>query len=109
MTEPLLGRSWPGKAMMLVIVLLVAVAAAACSGGSSSSAAPGPRADSGALAYAKCRRAHGIADFPDPNAQGGFSAPCVASRTSADAARHPAIQLAGPTAGSELAAASPGL
>jgi hypothetical protein len=24
------------------------------------------------LAYAKCMRAHGVPDFPDPNAQGGF-------------------------------------
>lgn len=27
------------------------------------------------LAYARCMRAHGIADFPDPNAEGGISLP----------------------------------
>jgi hypothetical protein len=74
MTEPWPGRTRPGKAMMLVAAALVAVAAAACSGGPSSSVASGP-ADSGALAYARCMRTHGISDFPDPNAQGGFSAP----------------------------------
>ncbi|HTX01744.1 MAG TPA: hypothetical protein VMD59_23375 [Acidimicrobiales bacterium] len=40
----------------------------------------GPAGNSGTatadqLAYAKCMRSHGLSDFPDPNAQGGFSAP----------------------------------
>lgn len=76
MTEPWPGRSWPGKAMTLVGAALVAVAAAACSGGSPSSATSNPgNPNSAALAYARCMRSHGITDFPDPNAQGGFSAP----------------------------------
>jgi hypothetical protein len=75
MTEPWPGRSWPGKAMMLVAALLVAVAAAACSGGSTSATSSPGNPNSGKLAYARCMRSHGISDFPDPNAQGGFSAP----------------------------------
>ena len=35
---------------------------------------PGDGSGSGqALAYAQCMRSHGVPDFPDPNAQGGFS------------------------------------
>ncbi len=76
MTEPLPSRSWPGKAMMLIAAVLAALTIAACSGGSSNSAASsGGNPNSGALAYARCMRSHGITDFPDPNAQGGFSAP----------------------------------
>ena len=48
---------------------------AACSGGLSNSATDagaGP-ARSGALAYSRCMRAHGIKAFPDPNSQGGIS------------------------------------
>jgi hypothetical protein len=37
---------------------------------------PSVTSDSGSpLAYAKCMRAHGVADFPDPTAQGGFALP----------------------------------
>jgi hypothetical protein len=62
--------------MLLVAAVLVAVAAPACSGKSSNSAASsGGNPNKGALAYASCMRSHGITDFPDPNAQGGFSAP----------------------------------
>jgi hypothetical protein len=76
MTEPWPGQSWPGKAMVLVAAVLVAVAAAACSGGSSNSVGSSAgNPNQGALAYARCMRSHGISDFPDPNAQGGFSAP----------------------------------
>jgi len=76
MTEPWPGRSWPGQAMMLVAAVLVAVAVAACAGGSSHSAtSSGGNPNRGALAYARCMRSHGITDFPDPNSQGGFSAP----------------------------------
>ena len=76
MTRLLLGRSWPGTVIMLVAAVLAAVAVAACSGGSPASVTSGGgNPNKGALAYASCMRAHGISDFPDPNAQGGFSAP----------------------------------
>jgi hypothetical protein len=74
MTEPWPGRPWPGKARMVAAAALAAVAA--CSGGSSNSVTSSAgNPNKGALAYARCMRSHGISDFPDPNAQGGFSAP----------------------------------
>jgi hypothetical protein len=39
---------------------------------SSSPAGNSGASTAGALAYAKCMRTHGLTDFPDPNAQGGF-------------------------------------
>jgi hypothetical protein len=76
MTKPWPAWSRPGQAMLLVAALLATVVVAACSGGSSNSATPGGgNLNSRALAYASCMRSHGITDFPDPNAQGGFSAP----------------------------------
>jgi hypothetical protein len=63
----------------------VAVAVAACGGGSnagspgvanvgssSASAAPSSSASPGPLALARCMRAHGFTDFPDPNSSGSF-------------------------------------
>jgi hypothetical protein len=48
----------------------IALLATACSGGGSTSSTPGVMSLSSltdrALAYAKCMRAHGIPDFPDP-------------------------------------------
>jgi hypothetical protein len=76
MTPRLPGRSWSGNAIMVVTVLLAAAAATACSGGSPSAATSSSgNPNSAALAFARCMRSHGITDFPDPNAQGGFSAP----------------------------------
>lgn len=41
-------------------------------GSSSAGATPGSSASAGPLALARCMRAHGITDFPDPNANGGY-------------------------------------
>jgi subtilase family serine protease len=60
----------------LAVVAAVAVLAAACSGSTSSSAGSAStgsatyRAD---LAYAQCMRAHGLANFPNPNPSASFS------------------------------------
>jgi hypothetical protein len=79
MTEPTMVRARSGKARPLFAAALAAVAltAAACSSSTSSSSNSdaGSSSNSAALAYAKCMRSHGVADFPDPNADGGFSAP----------------------------------
>lgn len=77
MTEPAKTRARPGKARPLFAAALamVALTAAACSGSGSSSSSSDTSRNSAALAYAKCMRSHGVTDFPDPNAQGGFSAP----------------------------------
>ena len=54
----------------------LALLAAACSGGSPNSPAgagsPAASGSTGALAYSRCMRAHGIKAFPDPNSQGGL-------------------------------------
>jgi len=50
--------------------------AAACSGSphaARASSASDGSAKTGALAYARCMRSHGISDFPDPNSNGGFA------------------------------------
>jgi hypothetical protein len=75
-----------------VLVAALALVAAGCGGSpkaavaslghdqttttAQSAAAPGSGPGGGysqALAYAQCMRSHGVPDFPDPNAQGGFS------------------------------------
>jgi hypothetical protein len=77
MTESSPRRARPGGTILVAALLSAfALPAAACSSASSSGGAsesPGG-SGSGVLAYAKCMRSHGITDFPDPNAQGGFSA-----------------------------------
>ena len=58
--------------------LVIAVLAAACGGSSGSAAGPGsPTASASsafeqAMAFARCARAHGAPDFPDPNSDGSF-------------------------------------
>lgn len=50
----------------------VSVLAAGCGGGSSKTAATRTTAsENGALAYARCMRAHGVSSFPDPTGSGG--------------------------------------
>jgi hypothetical protein len=43
------------------------------SSGENAKGSSGGNANGSPLAYAQCMRAHGVPDFPDPNAQGGFS------------------------------------
>jgi hypothetical protein len=60
--------------------LIIAVLAAACGGGSGNGSATGsgsPTASASsafeqAMAFARCVRAHGAPDFPDPNSDGSF-------------------------------------
>jgi len=72
--------------VVLGAVLGYALLASACGGTSPSASvarlgttttsrpANGSSSDNGSpLAYARCMRAHGVPDFPDPNAQGGFT------------------------------------
>jgi hypothetical protein len=84
-------------ALMLAASVGLAVGAAACGGGAASPApsasathgnisvggtGPGGSGSSGpqgsgtfSLAFAKCMRAHGVPDFPDPNGQSGQLGP----------------------------------
>jgi hypothetical protein len=57
------------RAGILPAIAALAVLATAC-GGSAGSAAEGSANYRQALAYSECMRAHGVPDFPDPNAQG---------------------------------------
>jgi hypothetical protein len=88
------------KVIMTLMVFALSGLLAACGGGFASPGVaglgsttttapttPSPAGNSGsstanALAYARCMRSHGISDFPDPNAQGGFSATAGMTPTS---------------------------
>lgn len=81
--------SWTGRAGRLMAVGAVAVAllASGCSGGSAgkagvvsvgakgdkSSKTADPSGKGDPLAYSRCMRAHGLTNFPDPDANGGIS------------------------------------
>jgi hypothetical protein len=53
------------------VLALIGLLATACGGGSSR--AKGHGGVEAALAYARCMRAHGVPDFPDPNSNGQFN------------------------------------
>jgi hypothetical protein len=57
------------RAGLLAALACLALMAAACSSPASPGTGAGPARHS-KLAYSQCMRAHGITDFPDPNAQG---------------------------------------
>jgi hypothetical protein len=91
------------------ILALVLLATAACGGSTSSGAGPSS-AGSGhassaflaqALAFARCVRAHGIPNFPDPNVSGTFSKAALqqlgVSASRLRAAENPCPLSAGPT------------
>jgi hypothetical protein len=64
-------RTRPRRAAAGVLAALlagIALLAAACGGGSAGSAGSSPYAK--ALAYSQCMRSNGVANYPDPNAQG---------------------------------------
>jgi hypothetical protein len=61
------------RAGLLPAMAAVAVLTAACGGSASSSSSAGGSANyQMALAYSQCMRARGVADFPDPDAQGNI-------------------------------------
>ena len=69
------------RARLLPAMAAVAVLTAACGGSPASSSAAGGSANyQQALAYSQCMRAHGVAGFPDPDAQGNIIAPVSGSQ-----------------------------
>jgi hypothetical protein len=60
------------RAGLLPAMAAVAVLAAACSSSTSSSSTGGSANYQKVLAYSECMRAHGVTNFPDPNAQGNI-------------------------------------
>jgi hypothetical protein len=60
------------RAAALATMACLTLLGTACGGGSSP-AAGSPTREQAALAYARCMRAHGVPDFPDPDSNGSFS------------------------------------
>jgi hypothetical protein len=61
--------------LLAAALACLALVAAACSSPAKTGTGAGPAGGSARhseLAYSQCMRAHGITDFPDPNAQGGI-------------------------------------
>ena len=65
------GNRAPRRAAALAVAAAVAVLTAACGGAAPSSASPPTYAQE--LALAQCMRGHGVPNFPDPQASGGYS------------------------------------
>ena len=71
-------QPWPRRARVAAVITAMAAAAllaAACGGspsstGSGGSPNAGRSANSQAVAYSRCVRAHGVPDFPDPDSNG---------------------------------------
>jgi hypothetical protein len=67
----------PAGLLAAAVLALIGLLATACGGGSSPAAASGGGGGGGSppvqaqLAYARCMRAHGVPDFPDPDSNGG--------------------------------------
>jgi hypothetical protein len=71
--RPRRPRRRRGRVVAAVTVMAaVALLTAACGGDSPSAATGTVRRQQRALNYAKCMRAHGVPNFPDPNSQGDF-------------------------------------
>jgi hypothetical protein len=71
-----------GPLLAAVVATMVAVAGCGDSSGSSSSAAAGasangatPTGSARLVQFAQCMRSHGLANFPDPTAEGSFNLP----------------------------------
>jgi hypothetical protein len=65
------------RAAMLAFTAGILLLTAACGGSPSSTGSGGTSGTGGSsqsqlLAFAQCMRSHGVADFPDPSATGGF-------------------------------------
>ena len=81
-------RSWPRWAPALAALALLGLLATACGGGPSPAAGGGPTRAQAALAYARCMRAHGVPDFPDPDSSGQFNVDPHSASSQETAANH---------------------
>ena len=68
----------PGRVFAVTLIALGCAAAIAACGGSSSKSTTLNADYSKAVKFASCMRAHGVPNFPDPVAGGGFSFPITA-------------------------------
>ena len=71
MNDKTAGNRGPRRAGALAVAAAVAVLATACGGSAPSSASAPTYAQE--LALAQCMRSHGVPNFPDPNASGGYT------------------------------------
>jgi hypothetical protein len=62
----------PTPIPMFIVLAAAVLLVAGCGGGGSSSTAATTTAQTGALAFARCMRAHGLPGWPDPTSAGGF-------------------------------------
>src|SRR5260370_5355335 len=96
-------RAWPPAARAVaasIATAVLALLAAACSGSASSTGSGGwsnaaGSANSKALAYARCVRAHGVPNFPDPDSSGGFSKTTLAQLAASNSRYQAATQTCG--------------
>jgi hypothetical protein len=66
-------RSWRAALLAVVAAATVLTTATGCGGSASSSAGTASAGSTDQmLAYSQCMRAHGVPDFPDPNAAGNI-------------------------------------
>jgi hypothetical protein len=72
MDERIGGNRGPRRVAALAVAAAVAVLATAC-GGSASTSTVSASALAQELAFSQCMRSKGVANFPDPNASGGFT------------------------------------
>jgi len=70
------------------VLALMGLLATACGGGSSHARAGGGGGVQAALAYARCMRAHGVPDFPDPDSNGQFNVDPHSASSQETAANH---------------------
>ena len=86
------GRRWARlrrAALAAAALALIGLLATACGGGSSPAAAGGGSTHvQAALAYARCMRAHGVPDFPDPDSNGQFNVDPHSTSSQETAANH---------------------
>jgi hypothetical protein len=86
------GRRWARlrRAGLAAVLALIGLLATACGGGSSPAASAGGGSThvQAALAYARCMRAHGVPDFPDPDSNGQFNVDPHSTSSQETAADH---------------------
>ena len=87
------GRRWARlrrAALAAAALALIGLLATACGGGSSPAASAGGGSThvQAALAYARCMRAHGVPDFPDPDSNGQFNVDPHSTSSQETAANH---------------------
>jgi len=89
-----LGRRSRSRLRLLGVILAgvsgLSLLLYACVGtGSAATPSPGSAQVRAELAYARCMRAHGVTNFPDPNSQGAFPPfQTHVSKQTSDAAQH---------------------